>query len=304
MRPHHTLGFLIVLLSVTARAQQFMPNIGPPVNPNTRFEVVAIKAYGGAGSQLLMGTMGGRFESHVPVAMLLRQALQKPDYEIVGAPGWIDSERFSITAKVPDGVPPTAVSVLLLNLLKDRFKLATHIEKRELPIFNLVLARSDGRLGPDLKPSSKECQALVASRLAALSATATAPAGPPPPLPPMPGPDDPLPCGFVRIPPGLASGSGRTIAEITRGWLADLVGRPVVDKTGLTGLYDFTLKYAPEGRVAGPFALLGTTVPAEIDPNAPTIFTAVQEQLGLKLESARGSVDVVVIDSIEKPTLD
>ena len=91
--------------------------------------------------------------------------------------------------------------------------------------------------------------------------------------------------------------------------LSDLVGRPVTDKTGLTGLYDFTLKFAPEGRNAGPLgqtlALLGATAPAPTaDPNAPTLSAALQEQLGLKLESARGLVEVVVIDKFEKPTFD
>ncbi|HEX5107879.1 MAG TPA: TIGR03435 family protein [Vicinamibacterales bacterium] len=106
------------------------------------------------------------------------------------------------------------------------------------------------------------------------------------------------------IPIGLAAGSGRTLAEIIP-TLADLVARPVLDKTGLTGLYDFTLKYAPEGRVAGPLGPPppGTPAPA-VDPDAPSLFTALQEQLGLKLESGRGPVEVVVIDTIERPTLD
>ena len=77
--------------------------------------------------------------------MQLRQALQKPDYRIVGAPGWIDTERYAITAKKPEGLPPAAQSVMLLNLLKDRFQLRMHLETRELPIFNLVMARADGR---------------------------------------------------------------------------------------------------------------------------------------------------------------
>jgi uncharacterized protein (TIGR03435 family) len=294
------------MVPVVAAAQQFLPNFGPPADQNLRFEVAAIKPFADAGGSILMRMTPGRFESTVPIGMLLRQALQKPDYQIAGAPGWIDTTRYSITAKAPDGVPPTAMSVLLANLLKDRFQLATHLETREQPIYHLVLARADGRLGPDLKPTSAECQATMAERIAAAQAQAAGRGGPPP-LPPIPGPNDPVPCGFVRIPPGLVAGSGRTIAELARGTLSDLTGRPVVDKTGLTGPYDFTLKYSPElGRTAGPAGLLfGPGAPAPvIDPDAPSLFVALQEQLGLKLENARGPVEVVVIDKFEKPTLD
>jgi uncharacterized protein (TIGR03435 family) len=295
---------MVVIVPVMAGAQQFLPNVGPPVDPNTRFEVAAIKAFDEASGQVLMRMMPGRFEASLPVGALLRQALQKPDYQIVGAPGWMDSQRYSITAKPPDGVPPMAISVMLTNLLKDRFQLATHLETREQPIYHLVLARRDGQLGPDLQATSAECQATLAERIAA--ANAAAGRGVPPPLPPLPGPNDPLPCGFVRIPPGLVAGSGRTIAELARGTLSDLAGRPVIDKTGLTGMYDFTLKYSPElGRVAGPLGFLSPGAPAPpVDPDAPSLFAALQEQLGLKLEGARGPVEVVVIDRLEKPTLD
>ena len=108
----------------------------------------------------------------MPVGMLLRQALQKPDYQIVDAPGWIDTERYSIKARTPEGTPAAAVMVMLANLLKDRFKLATHLETRELPVFQLARMRTDGRLGPDLNSTSPECQATVAERLAAAKAAA------------------------------------------------------------------------------------------------------------------------------------
>jgi len=299
---------MIAMVPVLAAAQQFLPSAGPPVDPNVRFEVVAIKALNGASGSVLMRAIPGRYESSVQVGVLLRQALQKPDYQIVGAPGWIDTERYSITAKIPDGLPPTAISVLLLNLLRDRFQLATRLETRELPIFNLVMARPDGRLGPDLKPTSGECQATIAERVAA-SQAAAAGRGSLPPLPPLPGPNDPLPCGFMSVPAGRAAATGRTITQLVP-TLADLVGRPVIDRTGLTGLYDFSLKYAYEGRNAGPLGFLGASglppgnSPPTIDPDAPSLSVALQEQLGLKLESARGQVEVAVIDRLEKPALD
>jgi len=297
---------VIAAIPAVAAAQQFLPNLGPPAAPNARFEEAAIKPIDSANGQLLMRMTPGRFESYVPLSVVLRQALQKPDYQIVGAPGWIDSERYAITAKIPDGMPLTAVSPMLLNLFKDRFQLATHLEIRERPIFELVVARADGRLGPNLRPTPAACQAVITERLAAAKAALAGRGGPLPTPSAFPGPNEALPCGFVRIPPGLVDASGRTLAQavIT---LSDLVGRPVIDKTGLTGLYDFTLKYAPDGRVAGPFAPGPPGAPAltpVIDPDAPSLPTALQEQLGLKLESTRGPVEVLVIDRIEKPTLD
>jgi uncharacterized protein (TIGR03435 family) len=295
--------FVILFVPVMVAAQQFLAVPGSPVDPDTRFEVVAIKRFADTGSQVLMRMTPDRFESHVPVALLLRQALQKADYQMVGAPGWIATERYSISAKAPDGTPPAATTVLLVNLLKDRFQLATHLETREQPIFDLVMARADARPGPDLKRTSAECQAIIEARTAAAKAAAGAPAGPPPPLPPMPGPNDPLPCGFLRSPAGLVASSGRTIAQLVS-TLSDLVGRPVIDKTGLTGMYDVTLKFAYEGRIPGPIGLLTVGPPPAVDADAPSLAAALQEQLGLKLEGARGPVEVVVIDKFEKPTLD
>jgi uncharacterized protein (TIGR03435 family) len=290
--------FVIAMIPVVAAAQQVLPGVGPPVDPDTRFEVASIRAIDDNSGQVLMRMTPARFESSLPAGALLRRALQKPDYQIVGAPGWMDTERYSITAKPPEGVPPTAFSVLLTNLLKDRFQLATHLETRELPIFNLVFARADGRLGPDLKATSAECQATIAERLAA------AKGGGLPALPSFPGPNDPLPCGFLRSPPGLVAGSGRTMAQIVP-ILSDLARRRVIDKTGLTGMYDFTLTFAAEtAGSAVPGGLLPGAPPPTVDPDAPSFVAALQEQLGLKLEAARGPVEVVVIDRFEKPTLD
>ena len=105
---------------------------------------------------------------------------------------------------------------------------------------------------------------------------------------------------------GLIAGSGRAIADLVP-ILADLVSRPVSDKTALTGMYDFSLKFAPDS-AGSPGILkllgLGGAPPPAVDPNAPSLIAALQEQLGLKLEGARGPLEVVVIDKFEKPTLD
>ena len=302
---HKAVVLLIPLVPVMAAAQQFLTAPpGGPVDPNTRFEVVAIRPADSGSGMMIRMTPGGFEATGVPIGVLLRQALQKPDYQIVGAPAWINSERYSIRAKPPEGLPLSASTVMLVNLLKDRFQLATHLETRDLPIFHLVVARADGRLGPDLKVTSADCQATIAERLAAAKAAAAGrAAGPLPPLPTLPGPNEPLPCGFSRITPGIAAGSGRTIAQILP-TIADLVGRTVIDKTGLTGLYDFAIKYTPDGRYAGAFEPPPGALLPPVDPDAPSFPTAVQEQLGLRLENARGPVEVLVIDRFEKPTLD
>jgi|SoiMethySBSTD1v2_1073268.scaffolds.fasta_scaffold04013_2 bla regulator protein blaR1 len=299
--------FAIVLVPVLAAAQQFLP--APPgaaVDPNTRFEVVSIKA-GEAGGPVATRSTPGRFETtNMPLGFLLRQALQRSDYQIAGLAGWIDSERYSIRATAPESIPPTANTTMLLNLLKDRFQLVTHPEIRELPIFNLVIARADGRLGPALKATAAECQAVIAERNTALT-KAAAGGGAPPPFPPLGDPNGPPPCGFQRIGPGAAAGSGRAIADLVP-FLADLVSRPVLDKTGLAGLYDFALKFAPESAGSpGILRLLSPGAPPPTgagDANSPSLAAALQEQLGLKLEGGRGPVDVVVIDKFERPTLD
>lgn len=306
MRVMRTTALAIAMGAVTA-AQQFLPvSPGAPVDPNTRFDVVVIKPIEDSGSPTLMRMTPGGFESSVPIGILLRQALQKADYEMAGAPGWINTDRYSIRAKASAAMPPGAIPVLLLNLLKDRFQLATHLETREQPIAHLVMARADGRLGPDLKPTPADCQTTLTERQEAAKR-----GSPPPPLPgmpggpPLPGLDDPVPCGFGRISFGMVALSGRTMAQLAP-TLSGLVARPVIDKTGLTGLHDISLKFAYEGQPLGPMGAvpLPGTPAAAVDPNAPSLSAALQEQLGLKLENTRGPVEVVVIDKLEKPTLD
>ncbi len=301
----------IALVPVMTAAQQFFPAPGPPADPNTRYEAVVIKA-GEPSGQVppnFRTTPGHFVAENVPLGLLLRQALQKSDYRIIGLPSWVDTERYSLRATTPQSLAPTAATgltstanaTMLLNLLKDRFQLVTHPETRELPIFHLVVARADGRLGPDLEATSAECQAIIAKRNA--DAKAASDRGEPPALPPLGDPNGPPPCGLQRMSVGSIVGS-RTISDLAL-VLADLVSRPVIDRTGLAGPYDFALKFAPES--AGSAGILrflpGISTPAS-DPNVPSLSVALQEQLGLRLESARGPVDVVVIDKIERPTLD
>ena len=114
----------------------------------------------------------------LPLRWLVGQAFLAPLDRLVGLPEWIDTERYAIAGTIPDGVPVSALPVLMTNLLKDRFRMASHTETREMPIYNLVLARSDKRLGPSLKETSAECRAAMEARLAALQRGASPPSAP------------------------------------------------------------------------------------------------------------------------------
>lgn len=263
---------------------------GPQVDPERRFEVVSIKPFDASGGvRPQSGTRGTRYDfSGLPLWWLVAQAFRAPlDRDrLVGLPEWIESERYAIAGTIPDGVPVGALSVLMTNLLKDRFRMVAHTETREMPVYNLVLARSDKRLGPSLKETSAECRAAMEALDAAPQRGAS-----PPSAPAVSGACPPMGLNI-----GFLSQGGIKMAILTQG-LTNMVGRPVIDRTGLTGRYDFTLKWTPAPGTGGPSG-------PPVDPDAPSIFTAVQEQLGLKLEAGRGPVEVVVIDRLEKPTLD
>ncbi len=175
-------------------------------------------------------------------------------------------------------------------LLADRFKLAVHRETRELPIYALVVARRNGEFGPNLHHSVTDCVALIEANR-----------GRPMPGPPQPG--DTVPCG-VRIGPGDITIGGASLSQFATS-VSRFAGRVVQDRTGLAGLFDLHLRWMPDEL---PPRAPGTSADqpirangVDIDPNGPSIFTAVQEQLGLKLESQKGPVEVVVIDRVEHP---
>jgi bla regulator protein BlaR1 len=208
--------------------------------------------------------------------------------QILGGPDWVRSEgeRFDINAKIPDGTRPDQVRLMAQALLAERFKLKVHRETRELPVYALVMARSDGKLGPQMAATAFDCKAWSAARERGERVA------PPPPN------GDKFVCGS-KMAPGRILAGGIQIADLA-GVLSNFVGgRPVVDRTGLSGDYEFDLTWTPEV-LPGPSA--ESFVRA--DPNGPSLFTAVQEQLGLKLESTTGPVEVLVIDSAERPTPD
>jgi uncharacterized protein (TIGR03435 family) len=274
-----------------AAGQLRNPLIGPAIDPESRFEVVSIKPFDASGSaQPRVGMTPGRLDVvGMPVRLLL--GLFLPLDRVFGLPDGLDSDRYTVTAKMPDGASDAALIVAVQNLLKDRFKLVTHRETRELPVYNLVLARSDGRLGPALKQSSAECQALLKEYYAALRGGA----------PTQATPTAVRECVLSQPGMGLLSLKGTAIGAFVS-LLPRYVGRQVIDRTGLTAFYDLTLNWTPE-IVPSVLGLPQAPLPPA-DPDAPNIFTAVQEQLGLKLEAGRGPVEVIVIDRLEKPTFD
>jgi len=278
-------------------------------NDTPRFEVASVKpTRPGTRGFGTPGLPGGRFTmTNATVNALIRNAYRVQPAQVIGAPAWFESDRFDINAKAPEGVQvppsesgPTPMQWMLRHLLADRFKLAVHTETRQLPLYSLVMARRDRRLGPELVSSSVDCAAVRGRG-------AVSPPPPPPPPPPAPGqpisaellrPYRPM-CGFWQS-SGVLSGAGITIAQLVTA-LVPWVERNVINKTDLTGSYDIFLQWTP----TGPNADLppGVEVPPA-DPGGPSLFTALQEQLGLKLEPTRGPVDVLVIDHAEHPTED
>jgi uncharacterized protein (TIGR03435 family) len=229
---------------------------------------------------------------------MIRMAYRLQDFQIIGAPTWIDQDRFDIVGKAPAG-EALNIQPRMQSLLADRFQLKAHEEMREAPIYALVVANQNRKLGPKLTPSSVDCAALARGR-------GNAPTPPTQPMPAMqPGmrPE----CGIMNS-GGKVMGGGTTMTQLAS-TLSQFAGRTVVDGTGLSGAFDFELEFTPHPGLRGR-GLGGGLPPAApapggdrvVDPSGVSIFTAVQEQLGLKLDSQRGPVPVLVIDSVSHPT--
>ena len=264
------------------------------ITKTPEFEVASIKAYKPEGENIrimIRFTPDGIDASGVSLQLLIRQAYGIEDNQIIGISGWMDSEQYDVQAKLEASdiealaklPPPEANKIrqrMLQALLADRFKLAIHRETRELPVYALVVAKggikmheatagdtyANGFKGPDGKPGA----------------------------------------GMMRMGPGELTGQALPVGSLVN-MLSQQTGHHVVDKTGLTGKYDFTLKWTPnegetplfKGPPGGP---AGAAAPPADDSNGPSLFTAIQEQLGLKLDSQKGPVEVVVIDHAEKPS--
>jgi bla regulator protein blaR1 len=272
----------------------------PGASPDVpKYDVATIKPSSSSsdGRIMMMFTPDGISISGVPLQMIVRDAFHVEEDRILGAPGWVKTNRYDIQAKVaPEDAPKLEKlkmeqrQAMLLPLLVERFNLKYHHETRELPSYSLMVAKGGPKLKPsavpDPPPSSNPPDAAGTPR-------------------PGDGPGNNQPRRMLRfMGRGHLEAEGGNTEMLAR-VLSQQLGRTVVDKTGLTGTYDYTLQWTPDdappsapgGADGGPPHNEGGT-----DAASPSLFTAVQEQLGLKLQSEKGQADVIVIDHIDLPS--
>jgi uncharacterized protein (TIGR03435 family) len=266
------------------------------------FEVVSIKPNRtNQGIPLVVFQPGGRMiAANVNIRQVILVAYTIDNLQLVDAPDWTTSERFAIEARTGDSMPTSTIRLMLRSMLAERFNLVAHTERRNLPIVAMTMARPDKRPGPKLVPSGPECRRIRPPEGIPI---------PPPPPPPPPGAANAAPiriiletdepprrrCGAM-VTPGWMSAGNITMQEFTRP-LSQVLRRPVINETGLDGEFDLDVIFSPEG-LGG--ALVGPP-PASVS-DAPSLETALRDDLGLRLESRRGPVDVLVVDRIDRPT--
>jgi len=250
------------------------PQSQTPETKQYRFEVASIKSTP-AGTQIGgSGFRGGRFTAtNIAVKTLVSRAYGVLNFQVSGGPSWLDSDRYDIEAKAegefPTGPFPNPqdnpLNPMIRQLLEERFKLQTHRETRDMPTYALVVAKG-GLKG------------------AALNS------------------DDASRPGTIRLGRGELIASRVPISFLIN-YLSGQVSRVIVDKTNLPGQYDLRLQWTPDQPLGlgGPDGGRGAVAPP-VDPGAPNLLTAMEDQLGLKLESSRGPVEIIVIDRVEKPT--
>ena len=244
---------LLVTMAVAAQA------VAPPPAVKT-FEAVSIRKREGGTGGSTSRPAGGFMAPNVAVINLITMSYDLRFGQLIGGPEWIRTDRYDVMARAEGNPPMTELRPMLQAMLADRFKLVTHRETREVQGYRLVMAQP-GRLGPRLTPG--EACSLGAKRTNG-------------------------PCRISFDGPSLVA-SGAAISSLI-GTLESRAGGPVSDDTGLSGLYDYELRWSE----------FQPGVAASSD--LPNLFTALQEQLGLKLEPTRVRLEVLVIDSIERPT--
>jgi uncharacterized protein (TIGR03435 family) len=285
----------MTVLAANIVAASSHPSAQTP-SPSGRFDVASVKPNRSGALSIGFDVPGARrfTVNNAPLRDIIRFAHDVDEAQLVGGPEWIRSERFDIVATAerdipawtPDG-PPAVLLAMVRSLLAERFHLETHTDTRDLPVYALVLARADRKLGPRASVSTVDCAAASASRGDARPAlnAGEAPA-----------------CG-MRIGPGqmlLGSVPMSRFATV----LAPFARRLVIDRTGLTGNYNLQLSWTPQGpRFGGPPPEGAPPLPPA-DPDGASLFASIQEQLGLKLEPTRAPLEVVVIDRVERPSPD
>jgi uncharacterized protein (TIGR03435 family) len=263
-----TLG--IVVMSGLIASAQAPASI--PTSSDIAFDVASVKLNkSGERNSSTSGRAGGFTATNVTGQQLIIFAYRLRQFQLASGPSWLGSDRFDIQARVPEGAKQDNPA-MTRALLRDRFKLVVHTEIKQEQVYALVVDRADGRLGPQLKPSTRNCQASQ--------------------------PGTPNPCGIntsVNDAGGSLVGTGQSMEQLVGALGSFGLNRMVIDRTGLMGPFDIELKWRPDN--------LRSASTAQAS-DLPSIFAALQEQLGLRLESQRGPVEFLVVDSIERPTPD
>jgi uncharacterized protein (TIGR03435 family) len=241
-----------------------------PTSTDVAFDVASVKPNNsGSTYSSTNGRAGSLTASNVTTRQLIIFAYRLRQFQLTGGPGWVNADRYDVDARSPENPKPDNPA-MTRTLLRDRFRLVAHTETRQEQIYALVVARADGRLGPQLKPSTVNCSA--------------------------PGPASPA-CGTntnSNSAGGRMVGTGHSMEALVNALGSFGLSRMVVDRTGLNGVFDFELRWSPDD------ARATATAPND----SPSIFAALQEQLGLRLESRRGPVEFLVVDSVERPAPD
>ena len=277
----------------------------PQTPASLTFDVASVKPVAGGGSATPPGAVGPPLGGVVryprgSLRTLVMYAFdilpRRHDPEPVGGPAWADTELYEVQAKGPADLS-VADARLMRALLEERFKLRTHIERRELPIDALVLLRPDGRRGPRLRAAKIDCseysRVLTRTGRGALARQVSADCG-------LTSGGAPVVASLRGLPNQAPRGAQMIHGTATMKELVDATARdperdrPIVDRTGLTGTYELELVWVP-ARAGAIVANPTDVLPLEV---------AVQQQLGLKLEGTREPREVVVIDSAERPTPD
>lgn len=244
------------------------------------FEVATIKlsdAPPNSGALLTYPSPGRMSITNFSLRMLIGSAFGPElgqGYQVAGGPDWLEKDRFVVVGQAAGTATRSDMIAMLRTMIVERFGLKYHVESKDVDAYALVLDRTDGKLGPKLQKWDGTCNGKE----------------PPPAQPNSTGPR----CAAFFRPPGLVM-RGVTMTVLANMLSAQItnLGRPVVDKTGLSGEFDFDLEttFAPLAANAG-----------AADTAAPTVFVALREQLGLKLDPARAGVKVLVVDSAQRPT--
>jgi uncharacterized protein (TIGR03435 family) len=242
------------------------------------YDAAVLKRNVSGESGQMLDTQGQRFTArNVTIRTLILNAYRPRSTQLAGAPSWVESDRYDLIATLPVGTTSDAGAAMLRQLLTERAGLMAHYEDREQDVYLLTLDRADRRLGPSLRVSPRDCAAVEAARAA----------GQPPVR--LPDADNGAPpCGILSNGGEFLAG-GITMDSLARN-LGSRAGRITIDRTGLTGYYQLTLKFDASRDGSG------------ANPDVPSLFTALREQLGLRLDAGRAPVQSLVIDHIDRPS--